>query len=139
MSSVSGLKQRGQGYVLLHIVGVGLTGGGDLSSLRGAGFPVGVLEQSVGWGRDEWGVTRLVFFALAFLTTFAVPPCSFPASSTSSAGTFFPFLAFFAVGFVAFSSAFDGPHFRTLGVALGAAGGAVSAVAALALRLGGIA
>jgi hypothetical protein len=88
--------------------------------------------------RDERGGTHLVFFALAFLTTFAVPPFSFPASSSSSAGAFFPFFAFFAVGFTTFSSAFEGPRFRIFAAALGEGGAGVSAAAFLARRLGGI-
>lgn len=84
------------------------------------------------------GGTHLVFFALAFLTTFAIPPFSFPASSSLSAGVFFPFFTFFVVGFATFSSVFEGPRFCILVAALGEGGAGVLAVVFLAWRLGGI-
>jgi hypothetical protein len=46
ISSVSWLKKGNGGGIPLVIVGVGRTRSGNLSSLRGAGFPIGVLEPS---------------------------------------------------------------------------------------------
>ena len=84
------------------------------------------------------GGTHLVFFTLSFLTTFAVPSFSFPASSSSSTCVFFPFFTFFVVGFTMFSSAFEGPHFRILMATLGEGGAGVLVVVFLAWHLGGI-
>jgi hypothetical protein len=92
------------------------------------------LELLVGQGMLNGVVTHLVFFALSFFVTFAIPPFPVPASSLSSAGTSFTFLTFLAVGFAALSSAFNGPHLQIFG----AAGSTMVVVVSLAQRLGGI-